>query len=103
MSVVDAVQQCVIMTDYLHQSTAPKTLTTRLAMAPSSVLSGTVTCRKCTSQSNTIRGRDTIEDYLEAGLDRETFVDPEVRNTSRTRLVRKLGTLTEYDRQKFGL
>ena len=113
------------MTDYMHQykrSKKPSKKTGKGTSQPGEIWcaenldgikdrpilvlkysSGTVTYRKCTSQSSTVRNRDTIEDYLEAGLDKETFVDPEIRNTSRTRLVRKLGALTEYDRQKFGL
>ena len=115
----------MIMTDYMHQynrSKNPSNKTGKGTPQPGEIWwaenldgikdrpilvlkysSGTVTYRRCTSQSSTVRNRDTIEDYLEAGLDRETFVDPEIRNTSRTRLVRRLGTLTEYDRQKFGL
>lgn len=65
--------------------------------------SGTVIYRKCTSQTSTTRQRDTIEDFYDAGLDRATFVDPERRTIQRTRLVRKMGELSEYDRQKFGL
>lgn len=65
--------------------------------------SGTVTYRKCTSQISTIRQRDTIEDFYDAGLDKATFVDPEIRTIPRTRVVRKMGELSEYDRQKFGL
>ncbi|MGI6078321.1 MAG: hypothetical protein ACOYCB_09215 [Fastidiosipilaceae bacterium] len=65
--------------------------------------SGIVTYRKCTSQTSVFRQRDTIEDYYEAGLDKATYVDPERRSISRTRLVRKMGELSDYDRQKFGL
>ena len=65
--------------------------------------SGAVTYRKCTSQVSAFRQRDTIEDYYDAGLDKATYVDPEVRTIQRTRLVRKMGELSEYDRQKFGL
>ena len=49
------------------------------------------------------RQRDTIEDFYDAGLDKATYVDPEVRTIPRTRLVRKMGELSEYDREKFGL
>ena len=62
-----------------------------------------VTFRRCTSQTSTVRQRDLIEDYMEAGLDKETYVDKEVRSTPRDRLVRKIGMLSEYDREKFGL
>lgn len=65
--------------------------------------SGTVTYRKCTSQASTFRQRDTIEDFYDAGLDKATYVDPEVRTIPRTRLVRKMGELSEYDREKFEL
>ncbi len=64
---------------------------------------GTVTFRKCTSQSSAIRQRDLIEDYFEAGLEKVTYVDPEVRTIGRNRLLRKMGSLTDYDRQKFGV
>ena len=62
-----------------------------------------VTIRKCTSQTSTVRQRDLIVDYMEAGLEKETYVDPEVRSVPRDRLARKLGRLSEYDCQKFGL
>ena len=64
---------------------------------------GNVTFRKCTSQASTFRHRDFIEDFYDAGLDKATFVDPELRTIPRTRLVRRMGELSEYDRQKFGL
>ena len=60
-------------------------------------------CRKCTSQSSAIRQRDVIEDYMEAGLDKETYVDPEIRTLERNRLAWKLGVLSDYDRATFGL
>ncbi len=59
--------------------------------------------RRCTTQSGGARSRDVIEDYMEAGLDKETFVDREVRTIQSTHLVRKLGTLSQYDREKFRL
>ncbi len=62
-----------------------------------------VTIRKCTSQTSTVRQRDLIEDYMEAGLEKETYVDPEVRSVPRDRLARKLGKLSDYDLDKFGL
>ncbi|MBQ3736232.1 MAG: type II toxin-antitoxin system PemK/MazF family toxin [Candidatus Methanomethylophilaceae archaeon] len=62
-----------------------------------------VTIRKCTSQTSTVRHRDLIEDYMEAGLDKETYADPEVRSIPRDRLARKLGRLSEYDLEKFGI
>ena len=65
--------------------------------------SGVVTFRKCTSQISAFRQRDIIEDYYEAGLDKATYVDPERRTIPRIRLVRKMGELSDYDRQKFGL
>lgn len=40
---------------------------------------------------------------MEAGLDKETYVDKEIRSTPRDRLVRKIGVLSDYDRGKFGL
>jgi len=59
--------------------------------------------RRCTSQSSSARSRDVIEDYMEAGLERDTFVDMEVRSIPSTHLVRKLGALSQYDREKFRL
>ena len=62
-----------------------------------------VRCRKCTSQTSAFRQRDLIEDCLEAGLDKTTYVDPEKRTIPRDRLVRRMGELSEYDRTKFGI
>ena len=64
---------------------------------------GMVTFRKCTSQYSTLHPRDTIDDYYDAGLDKATYVDPNCRTISRQSLVRRMGSLSEYDRQKFGL
>lgn len=61
------------------------------------------TFRKCTSQTSTFRQRDTIEDYYDAGLDKATYVDPDRRTIERNRLVRKMGELSEFDREKFGI
>lgn len=63
----------------------------------------TYTFRKCTSQTSTFRQRDTIEDYYDAGLDKATYVDPDRRKIERNRLVRKMGELSEFDREKFGI
>ncbi len=65
--------------------------------------SGTVTFRKCTSQHSCTVARTLIEDYLEAGLDKETYVDPNVRTIPRNRLVRRMGKLSDYDLEKFGI
>ena len=46
---------------------------------------------------------DVIEDYMEAGLDKETYVDPEIRTLERNCLARKIGVLSDYDRPRFGL
>ena len=62
-----------------------------------------VTFRKCTSQVSTSRPRDLIEDYDLAGLEKETYVDPEIRRTPRNHLAWKIGELSEYDREKFGI
>ncbi|MBR4225692.1 MAG: hypothetical protein IKR86_02725 [Candidatus Methanomethylophilaceae archaeon] len=56
--------------------------------------------RRCTSQHSDALARDVIEDYYEAGLERETFVDREVRSIPSTHLVRRLGALSEYDRRR---
>ena len=64
--------------------------------------SNNIRFRKCTSKSSAEFHRDLIEDYYEAGLDKSTFVDREVRVIDRNRLVRKMGSLSDYDREKFG-
>lgn len=64
---------------------------------------GSVMFRRCTSQNGGAQSRDVIEDYMEAGLEKETFVDREVRTIQSTHLVRKLGTLSKYDREMFRL
>ncbi len=63
----------------------------------------TVTYRKCTSSTGFVRPKDLIEDYISAGLEKETYVDAEVRTISRNRMVRRLGKLCEEDLQRFGL
>ena len=67
------------------------------------VQGGNVMFRRCTSQNGGAQSRDVIEYYMEAGLEKETFVDREVRTIQSTHLVRKLGTLSKYDREKFRL
>lgn len=62
---------------------------------------GRIVCRKCTTQFKTYVQYDTIEDYFEAGLEKETYVDPVLRTIPRNRLSRKMGSLTEFDREKF--
>ena len=62
-----------------------------------------VAFRKCTSQLSDFRERVVIEDYYEAGLDKATYVDPELRRITRSKLVRKMGHLSEFDSLKFGL
>ena len=59
--------------------------------------------RKCTSQYSTAHPRDTIEDYYDAGLDKATYVDPNVRTIPRSQLVRRMGRLSDLDCDKFGL
>ena len=63
----------------------------------------TYTFRKCTSQYSSYLPRDTIEDYYDAGLDKATYVDPNLRSIPRNQLVRKMGMLSDFDREKFGL
>ncbi len=63
----------------------------------------TVTYRKCTSSTGSARPKDLIEDYISAGLEKETYVDAEVRTISRNRMVRRLGRLCEEDLERFGL
>ena len=58
---------------------------------------------KCTSQCSSSREQYIIEDFIEAGLDKVTYVDSERRSIDRKRLVRKMGELSDYDRSKFGL
>lgn len=62
-----------------------------------------VTFLKYTSQSKDYRKAILIEDYYEAGLEKATFVDSQVRSILRSCLVRRLGKLSEYDSQKYGL
>ena len=59
--------------------------------------------RKCTSKTSVTHQRDLIEDSIGAGLEKDTYVDPEIRSIERKRLVRKLGKLSDYDREKFGI
>ena len=59
--------------------------------------------RKCTSQYSSYLPRDTIEDYYDAGLDKATYVDPNLRSIPRSQLIRKMGMLSDFDREKFGL
>lgn len=62
-----------------------------------------VTFRKCTSQFSDKIERQIIQDYYEAGLEKETYLDMETRIISRTCLVRKLGRLSAADRARLGL
>ena len=62
-----------------------------------------VTFLKCTSQPGQTRSRNVIGDCFDAGLDKVTYVDPEQRTIQRSRLLRKMGALSDYDRSKFGL
>ncbi len=64
---------------------------------------GSVFFRKCTSQYSSYLPRDTIEDYYDAGLDKATYVDPNLCSLPRNQLVRKMGMLSDFDREKFGL
>ena len=63
----------------------------------------TIFFRKCTSQYSDYLPRDVIEDYYDAGLDKATYVDPDLRMIERDQLVRKMGDLSDFDRDKFGL
>jgi len=66
--------------------------------------SGTeVVYRKCTTKPNDIRGRSLIEDYVSAGLEKDTYVDPEPKIISKSRLLWKMGTLSPEDMTQFGL
>lgn len=62
-----------------------------------------VTFRKCTSQLSDKIQRGIIQDYYEAGLEKETYLDMETRTIPRYRLVRKLGRLSVEDRTRLGL
>ena len=64
---------------------------------------GVVTFLKCTSQSKDYRESVLIEDYYEAGLEKATYIDPQIRTISRNRLVRRLGKLSDYDASKIDL
>ena len=59
-----------------------------------------IICRKCTTQFKTYVQYDIIEDYFEAGLDKMTYVDPVLRTIPRNGLARKMGSLTEFDRER---
>ena len=59
-----------------------------------------IVCRKCTTQFKTYVQYDTIEDYFEAGLDKMTYVDPVLRTIPRNGLARKMGSLTDFDRER---
>ncbi len=63
----------------------------------------TVTYRKCTSSTGSARPKDVIEDHISAGLEKETYVDAEVRTIARNRMVRRLGKLCDLDMERFGL
>ena len=60
-----------------------------------------VTFRSCTSQDSTVHVRELIEDYDVAGLDRPTYLSSVSKDMDRARLVRRLGSLSKYDREKF--
>lgn len=59
-----------------------------------------VICLKCTSQEGS---RQMIGDYLKAGLDKETFVEPVKSTVRRSSLSRKIGSLSKTDRDRFGI
>lgn len=60
-----------------------------------------VTYRKCTSQDSMTQMRELIEDFDIAGLERATYLDPKPSTLDRSRLIRRMGHLSEYDRTKF--
>ena len=53
--------------------------------------------RTCTSQFSIDHGRYLIQDNISAGLDKDTYVDSEVRSIGRGRLHHQMGHLSEYD------
>ena len=59
--------------------------------------------RKCTSKPNDIRGRTLIEDYVSAGLEKDTFVDPEPKAITKSRLLWHMGSISSEDREILGL
>ena len=59
--------------------------------------------RKCTSKPNDIRRRILIEDYVSAGLEKDTYVDPEPRTVSRSRLLWQMGSVSSEDLSILGL
>jgi len=61
-----------------------------------------VTIRRCTSKDSTEFHRDLIEDYYEAGLEKPTFVDEQMHTIPKSKLVKRMGRLSEYDRPRFG-
>ena len=61
-----------------------------------------IACKKCTSRPNDIRRRVLIEDYINAGLEKDTYVDPEPKTLLRSDLLWKMGSLSEDDRRLLG-
>jgi mRNA-degrading endonuclease toxin of MazEF toxin-antitoxin module len=60
-----------------------------------------VTFRSCTSKDSAVQSRELIEDYDIAGLDRPTYLSPTIKEMDRARLVRRIGSLSQYDRAMF--
>ena len=59
-------------------------------------------CYKCTSQSKDIRERYEIKDLDEAGLDHRTFIDYDILQIPRSKLMYRMGKLSDDDRAAFG-
>lgn len=59
-------------------------------------------CLKCTSTGGA-RGLYEILDYIGAGLDHATYVDPKPFNLPRSKIVRYMGELNEVDYCNLGL
>ena len=59
-------------------------------------------CFKCTSQTKDYRERYEIKDLDEAGLDHRTFIDYDILHIPRSKLLYRLGKLSDDDRAAFG-
>ena len=58
---------------------------------------------QCTTKTSDHRERYEIGDPISAGLDRDSYVDLELKRMPKTRLGRKLGHLSDYDMEGLSL
>ena len=57
-----------------------------------------IICMKCSTKSAGEQFRYKICDGFEAGLDHDTYIVPQLIRVPKTKLQRRLGTLSKYDR-----